>query len=178
MGRFAALVIGFSILVALLAPSSSRMLPGERPANMARGEEHGAAAEVAGTPQVAVTSGYGAELELDRDPSGHFRTEAAVNGQTLPFVVDTGADIVALTIDDARRIGIYVDPTSFTVIAEGASGPVRGKEIILDRVEIAGRRIENVRGAVLEGLGRNLLGQSVLTKLGEVEMKGDKMVLR
>ena len=43
--------------------------------------------------------------------------------------------------------------------------------------EVAGRTVEHVRAAVLEGLGQNLLGQSVLAQLGGVEMKGDKMVL-
>lgn len=172
MGRLAVLIFGFCLLVALLAPSVERKVAAaDNPVVLVERESGDTA------PKVAVTSSWG-EVTLDRDPSGHFATTASVNGQSLPFVVDTGADIVALTVEDARRIGIYVDPSTFTVIAEGASGPVKGKEIRLARVEVAGRTIENVRGAVLEGLGSNLLGQSVLTELGGVEMKGDKMVLR
>jgi len=178
MGRFAVVVIFASLLVALLAPSGPRVGLSGPPVVLVSREQRDAAAAPTAAPTVAVTSGGWGEITLDRDPSGHFATTASVNGQTLPFVVDTGADIVALTIDDARKIGLYVDPSSFTVIAEGASGPVKGQEITLARIEVAGRTIENVRGAVLEGLGRNLMGQSVLTKLGAVEMKGDKMVLR
>ena len=174
MGRFAVFVIAFAILVALLAPSGKRPVAGAGPVVMISRESRDAGPP----PKVAVTSGGWGEVTLDRDPSGHFATTATVNGQTLRFVVDTGADIVALTVDDARRAGIYVDPSRFAVIAEGASGPVKGQEITLARIEVAGRTVENVRGAVLEGLGTNLLGQSVLTELGGVEMKGDKMVLR
>ena len=34
--------------------------------------------------------------------SGHFYTYAKVNGELVRFVVDTGADVVALTGEDAR----------------------------------------------------------------------------
>ena len=174
MGRLFFAILGFSIFVALVAPSER--LPSRAPqVTIVPGAT--AQAETLTAP-VTTSSGWGNEISLNRAPSGHFATMASVNGQSLPFVVDTGADLVALTVDDARRAGIYVDPTDFTVIAEGASGPVRGKQITLDRVEVAGRTVEHVRAAVLEGLGQNLLGQSVLTQIGGVEMKGDKMVLR
>ncbi len=170
MGRLVLIILAISIFVGLIAPSGIS----KRPAAPASHASETPAAPAAAVP---VTSGSG-EIALDRDPSGHFQTEASVNGQSLPFVVDTGADIVALTITDARRAGLYVDPTGFTVIAEGASGPVKGQRVTLDRIELGGRTIEHVPAAILEGLGRNLLGQSVLTQLGGVEMKGDKMVLR
>ena len=169
MFRFFSFVIGFSVLVALMAPTR------KHPAVVAPTEEVEVAQDSA--PTIIPPSSNG-ELVLDRGPSGHFETDASVNGQSLPFVVDTGADVVALTVEDARRAGLYVDPTSFKVIAEGASGPVRGQDIMLDRIEVNGHIVEHVRAAVLEGLGRNLLGQSVLTQLGGVEMTGNKMVLR
>lgn len=174
MGRLALIIIAVSALVAFLMPSPDKTSVVTRPTIVQTAPASSSAIGQAAT----VSSGFGQEVALERGPSGHFRTEASVNGQPLTFVVDTGADMVALTIEDARRAGLYVDPSSFTVVAEGASGPVRGKEYTLDRVEVAGRTVEHVRAAVLEGLGQNLLGQSVLAQLGGVEMKGDKMVLR
>jgi len=170
MFRYFSLVIGLSVLVALMAPARRHAPAVSTEAAVIQAEDSPATV-------VPVSSSNG-ELVLNRGPSGHFETDASVNGQSLPFVVDTGADVVALTIEDARRAGLYVDPTSFKVIAEGASGPVRGQDIMLDRIEVNGHIVEHVRAAVLEGLGRNLLGQSVLTQLGGVEMTGDKMVLR
>ena len=41
------------------------------------------------------------------------------------LVVDTGASTVALTVEDARRAGILVDPARFAVIGTGASGFIR-----------------------------------------------------
>jgi aspartyl protease family protein len=93
-------------------------------------------------------------------------------------VVDTGASVVALTVEDAERLGIPVDPSEFTIVGEGASGYVRGKDIILKSVEVDGKRVENVRGVVLEGSRLSLLGQAYLSRMGEVEMSGDYMVLK
>ena len=125
-----------------------------------------------------ISPSYGGEVTLDRSSNGHFYTQASVNGQSLPFVVDTGASSVALTVESARQIGLYVDPSSFKTVGQGASGDTRGMFVTLDRVEVAGRTVEHVDAVVLEGLGTNLLGQSVLTRLGGVQMSGDKMVLR
>jgi len=128
--------------------------------------------------ETSISPSYGGETSIERGPGGHFYTNASVNGQSIPFVVDTGATTVALTVDSARAAGLYIDPTSFTVVGSGASGATRGKHVMLNRIEVAGRTIENVDGVVLKGLEVNLLGQSVLTRLGSVEMRGDKMVLR
>src|SRR5688572_27740936 len=84
----------------------------------------------------AESDGERHETVLEREANGHFYTHAKVNGSELVhFVVDTGATVVALTVDDARRIGISVDPSEFTVVGEGASGPVRGKDVMLESVE-------------------------------------------
>jgi len=118
------------------------------------------------------------ETTLQREGNGHFYTHATVNGELVRFLVDTGATSVALTIADAERLGLAVDPSSFTVVGEGASGPVRGKQIMLDSVDIDGKRVTDVRAVILQGSRLSLLGQSYLSRMGEVQMKGDYMVLR
>lgn len=119
------------------------------------------------------------ETVLEREGNGHFYTHAKVNdSELIHFVVDTGATVVALTVDDAERLGIPVDPSEFTVVGEGASGPVRGKDIMLKSVEVEGKRVENVRGVILDGSRLSLLGQAYLSRMGEVEMSGDYMVLK
>lgn len=128
---------------------------------------------------VAVSDGERRETVLEREANGHFYTHAKINDSELVhFVVDTGATVVALTVDDARRLGISVDPSEFTVVGEGASGLVRGKDVMLKSVEVDGKRVENVRGVILEGSRLSLLGQAYLSRMGEVEMSGDYMVLK
>lgn len=116
-------------------------------------------------------------LELHRDSTGQFNTVAQINGDDVSFLVDTGADTVALTVDDAQRIGLDVDTASFMPIGRTASGVGYGMPVRLDRVEIAGEQFHDVDAVVIDGLDTNLLGQSVLRRLGRVELRGDRMVI-
>lgn len=123
-------------------------------------------------------TGSGGETVIHRDEDGHFIADAQVNGSSIRFLVDTGADMVALSESDARRAGIYVSPSDYRVIGRGASGDVRGKHVLLDHVVIGGKRVSGVHGAVIEDLDVSLLGQSYLRQIGSVELSGDTMRLR
>jgi aspartyl protease family protein len=114
---------------------------------------------------------------LERDFYGHFIAHAEVNGQPVRFLVDTGADMVALTLEDARKARVFFDPGSFQVIGSGASGAVRGQQVTLDNVVLDGKRVYGVKGAVVEGLDISLLGQSYLRKIKSVHLTGDTMRL-
>jgi aspartyl protease family protein len=111
---------------------------------------------------------------IERSEGGHFYADVEVNGQLVHFLVDTGATGVALTEKDAKRIGIPFSPSEFEVVGEGASGPVRGKRITLDRVTLDGKEARDVHGAILQGGGMSLLGQAYLGQFA-VEMRGDAM---
>lgn len=115
---------------------------------------------------------------LTRDASGQFYLDGKVNDTSMRFLVDTGADMVTLTVDDARRAGLWVDENSFEVVGWGASGEAWGKRYRIDRLTVAGRTMTNVDVVVLDGLPKNLLGQSVLRHFEKVELLGDQMVLR
>lgn len=117
------------------------------------------------------------ETLLERRGNGHFYVDAEVNGELVNFVVDTGAFGVILPVDTARRLNIPFSESEFDVIGSGASGPVRGKLIRLERVSIEGKEVRNVEGAIAEGLDQPLLGQTYLSR-HSVEMTGDYMRLR
>jgi len=125
----------------------------------------------------AVSSGAPHETLLERSSSGHFYVNGAVNDQMVHFVVDTGADTVALTVDDARRIGLQFSETEFTPIGRSASGDLLGKEVMLDKVSVDGKDVPQVRALICQGLDVSLLGESYLTRIGAVQMNGDYMVL-
>ena len=128
----------------------------------------------------AVAAGGDAPREtvIERESNGHFYVNAKVNGEIVRFIVDTGATGVALTVEDARRVGIAFSPSEFEYVGEGAAGPIRGKLVTIDKIEVDGKTVEDVSGAVLQGSGLSLLGQSYLSRMGEVQMRGDYMVLR
>ena len=126
----------------------------------------------------AVQDGQAKETLLKRRANGHFYVDAEVNGELVNFVIDTGATDVVLPVDTARRLGIPFSQSEFTVIGSGASGPVRGKVIRLDRVSVDGKEVRNVDGAIAEGLDQPLLGQAYLSRITSVEMSRDHMRLQ
>lgn len=118
------------------------------------------------------------ESRVRRAPNGHFYVHATVNGELVRFLVDTGATTVALTEEDAERVGIVLNRSEYREIGRSAAGTVQGQLASIDSIEIEGKRVSNVRGAVLEGSEVSLLGQSYLSRIRAVEMSGDYMVLR
>jgi aspartyl protease family protein len=163
-------VVALGATIGLLLPSGHRAAPAAAPPAVVK--PPGAASASDPAPLMAV------ETRLERMPNGHFYADAAVNGQPVRVVVDTGASIVALTVADAQRIGVPFSPNEFTVIGTGASGPVRGQDVMLDRVEVDGKEVRSVQAAVVEGLDVSLLGQTYLSRITSVQMSGGSMTLR
>ena len=114
------------------------------------------------------------ETVLERSPLGHFYADVEVNGQLVRFLIDTGATGVALTEKDAARIGLAFSPGQYETVGSGASGPVRGEFVTLDKVSLDGKEVRSLRGTILEGADMNLLGQEYLGRFS-VEMRGDTM---
>ena len=182
MIKFALWATGLGVAMSLLMQGATTALPDSHKSSAAPGAPSAgiqlvttASATRAAANEVAATYG---ETVIGRDYAGHFNLNVTVNGQQVPFLVDTGADTVTLTVETARALGLYVDENSFETIAMGAGGPVRGARMTIDRLEIGTRSLTGVSAMVLEGLTTNLLGQSALSQLGGVEMRGDQMVLR
>ena len=117
-------------------------------------------------------------MSLARQDDGHFYADAEVNGSPVHFVVDTGASVVALTVADAERAGLNVDEDDFTVVAEGASGPVMGVPVVLRQVTLGSRTATDIPAMVLADGGQSLLGQNFLAGFDNVSIERDQMVLR
>ena len=105
------------------------------------------------------------------DRRGHFSLTAAVNGAPIRLVVDTGASLVALTLDDASAAGIGRSELVFNQITQTANGRVRFAPVTLREVRIGQLSIENVPAAVIENLDQSLLGMSFLKRLKSFEMR-------
>lgn len=119
-----------------------------------------------------------AEL-IVRAPDGHFWAEAMVNGQPVRALVDTGASVVALTREDALRLGLELGPEDFDQWVGAAGGPARAARIQLAHVSVAGARVERVEAMVIEdGLPASLLGMSYLGRLSRIEATPAGLTLR
>lgn len=117
-----------------------------------------------------------ASREIMRAPDGHFYLDAQVNGAQVHFLVDTGASMVALTPADAQRAGIALPSERAT--AQGAGGNVQIIPVSIDRIAAGPLEARNVDGAVARDLPVSLLGQSFLSRIGNVQISSDRMILR
>ncbi|MEA3042153.1 MAG: aspartyl protease family protein [Sphingomonadales bacterium] len=158
-------------VVAVVGVGIGTLMPSGRPDAARSAEPDQSAALVSPTEPLR-------ELVIDRRSDGHFYTAGLVNGHETGFLIDTGATHIALTMDAAKELGVEVDPSEFGIVGEGAGGAVRGQVVMLDRVSIGGRVVTNAQAMVLEGLRVNLLGQSVLSQLGTLEITRDRLVVR
>ena len=77
-----------------------------------------------------------ASIVVPRDERGHFEVDARVDGRRVSFMVDTGASVIALTANDAARLGIHPSQNAFVAEVKTANGKVRAAPAHLDVVEI------------------------------------------
>lgn len=126
----------------------------------------------------AFASWSAGETVLPRGANGHFFADAQVNGVPVGFMVDTGASVIALTGPDASAAGLVWSDADVREVASGASGPVYGVFIRLERVELGRFEARNVDAVIVpDGLGISLLGQSFLRTIEPVRIEGDRMIL-
>jgi aspartyl protease family protein len=124
-----------------------------------------------------VASGRTITLSSGRD--SHFEATARVEGRPIDFIVDTGATLVILRESDAASIGIRPSRADYTATVSTANGKTKAAPARLDRVDIGGITVYDVRALVMPdaALWRNLLGMSFLSKLKRYEVANGRMVL-
>ncbi len=170
MKHFLALAIGLTLLLLFAG-----QFVGTEPA-LGNGRQAPRAPQASAVP-VAAGRFSPEGLTLERDASGQFHVTAGLNGTQTRFLVDTGADAVALTVADAEAAGIDVNTNGFQPIIRTASGTGYGTLVNLERLELGTSELRNAGAVVVKDLEVSLLGQSVLGRLGKVELQGDRMVL-
>ena len=116
-------------------------------------------------------------IRLPRESDGHFYIDAKVNGAPVRFLVDTGATMIALSVQDAQNAAVPVEPGNFRVIARGASGDVMGARVQLGQMTLGGHTVTSVDAIVIDGGQQSLLGQTFLARFDSVEIHGDEMFL-
>jgi len=112
------------------------------------------------------------------DSYGMFRAYGSINGQSVRFLVDTGASSVSMSARAARKLGIPYRLEGEPITTHTASGVARGWAVKLKSVRLGKLLEHNVRGVVIEGDYPKyiLLGMSFLSRM-KVEKEGNKMVI-
>ncbi len=118
------------------------------------------------------------EYEIAQGPNGHFKLEAEVNGESIQFMVDTGATVVALGPETAERLGFDLDELDFSRSVRTANGTAPVARVILDEIVVGDLTVNNVEAVVLsKPMGISLLGMSFLAQLDGYEVRDGRFVM-
>lgn len=104
------------------------------------------------------------KVVLAASGGGHFIADGRINGGSIRMLVDTGATALALSTDDARRLGIsfHDAPRGMVNTANGQRSVWR---VTLDSVAVGAITVHNVEAMILDGgLSMALLGMSFLSR--------------
>lgn len=130
------------------------------------------------TPQSVPSLSRGSEVAIARSSDSHYYADAKINGVPVHLMIDTGASETALTEQDAKQIGLSVDPGKYVVVGDGASGIVQGQYVSLESIELNGIRQQDARAVIVKGASVSLLGQPFLERIDEIVIRHGEMVLR
>jgi len=113
------------------------------------------------------------EVKIPRSRNGHYFTAGAINGRPAKFMVDTGATVIAMNINEARRLGIDLRQAKLG-ISSTAGGMVETFRVVLDKVSVGNVTLHNIRASVVDGNfpEQILLGNSFLSKVEMTEQAG------
>ncbi|MEQ1544391.1 retropepsin-like aspartic protease [Methyloglobulus sp.] len=105
-------------------------------------------------------------LTLKQNASGHYVTDASVDGKPLNFVVDTGASYVSLPESIAHDAQIYCGDKIGMDTANGVADACAAK---IKKLQIGPFLVQDVSAVIVPNLSQPLLGMNVLQlfKIGQ-----------
>jgi aspartyl protease family protein len=119
------------------------------------------------------------EMLYRRSADGHFYIDAKVNGQSVRFLVDTGASDIVLSPADAERSGFDRSELAFNRQYQTANGIGWGAPVVLRSIEAGAIRFRGVAASVNDAaMSESLLGMGFLDRLSGFEFRGDSLILR
>ncbi len=123
----------------------------------------------------------GVVVQLWPDRQGMYLASGAINGFPTRFLVDTGATVVAMNRNDAKRFGVDFRLDGKEGRTHTASGTAKAWYVTLARVRVGDIELRDVEAAVLDGdhpvdvlLGNSFLGRLDLSREGQIlELRKD-----
>jgi aspartyl protease family protein len=127
----------------------------------------------------SMSSGLGT-LVLQADLNGHFTVHPELEGQRIRMLVDTGATLIALSHEDADKIGLRPLMGGFTKKLSTANGVIDAAPIHLREVRLGPFTVRNVEAVILPKglLTTSLLGMSFLKRLNGFEVSQGRLTLK
>ncbi|MDP2229208.1 MAG: TIGR02281 family clan AA aspartic protease [Moraxellaceae bacterium] len=109
----------------------------------------------------------GGSVEIAMNRVGQFITNGQINGRVVEFLVDTGANTVSMTAEDARVLGIDYKLNGQRGMSTTAAGPVEAWSVTLASVKIGPIEVKNVQATIRETprMTPILLGMTFLARV-------------
>ncbi len=133
------------------------------------------------TPGVAVGSiedSASTRVAVLPDSQGMYFTDGLVNGYPVRFMIDTGATLVVMNSETAKKLGIRYRVDGREGRALTASGSVKTYNLLLRSVTVGGIKVHRVQASVIQGRYpvQILLGMSFLKRI-KIKNNGKALVL-
>ena len=125
------------------------------------------------------SQGYHTDTEAHfyKSVDGHFYIETTINNENVVFLLDTGATDIALSSDDAQKIGIDLERINYTKTYNTANGVIKSAPVSIENIEIGNFLLTDVPASVSNGkLDVSLFGMSALERFRFI-VDGNKLVL-
>lgn len=132
-----------------------------------------------GTVSLNFTKAKSIQEKIFANNNGMFMSVGSINGQSVRFLVDTGASTVAMNSTQAKRLGVRYEKEGVASTASTASGFVKAYRVRLKSISLGKIKRRNIEAMVIDGVhpGPILLGMSFLGDL-KVEKAGNTLMLQ
>lgn len=120
----------------------------------------------------------GEELRVKQALDGHFWVDADLNGETVRFLIDSGATTTSISVDTARRAGI--EPANgLPAMVRTANGIVQVDRGRAEELKVGTIERRNMAVHISEAFGdMNVLGMNFLSSLSGWGVEGQWLVLK
>jgi clan AA aspartic protease (TIGR02281 family) len=127
-----------------------------------------------------VVTPTGGEATASRQQNGSFTLEALVNNQPTSMLFDTGASLVTLRAEDAARLGIALNPLTYSIQYHTANGVAWMAPVTIATMTVGSITLHDIPALIAKPgtLHENLLGQSFLERLREYKVESNRIILR
>ena len=120
----------------------------------------------------------GKELRIRKSMDGHFWVNAKVNGETIRFLIDSGATTTSISRKSAERAGIKAS-SRFPTFVQTANGVVQVERGRAEELEVGTISRRNLAVHVSEAFGpMNVLGMNFLSSLSGWGVEGQHLILK
>lgn len=120
----------------------------------------------------------GQETRIPMHIDGHYWLEAEVNGHRAPFMIDTGATLVAVSEQTAAAAGLEERDGGMPIPLQTANGTVAAYMTNIDELRFGNVSASGLDAVIAPGLGQtNVIGMNLISRLASFRIEQGELIL-